>query len=103
MVFSKPIVEAVETFVANAPKSILKLVFIQNLDVIYSERADYSFLNFLGDVGALNGVLSLLSVFVLGNVFSMNIVMENNIISNVFEERPTENNTKIKLVKINYF
>ena len=84
MCISKPILEAVETFVGGAPKSILKLVFIQNLDVIYSERSDYTFLNWLGDTGALLDVLNTLAGVALANVFMMGISLDNTIIENVF-------------------
>jgi hypothetical protein len=87
MCVSKPILEAVETFVGGAPKSILKLVFIQNLDVIYSERSDYTFLNWLGDTGALLDVLNTLAGVALANVFMMGISLDNKIIENVFRSR----------------
>lgn len=73
------------------------------MDVIYAERSDYTFLNFLGDVGALSGVLFSLSVIVLENIFFMNIDLENTLIENVFKSRPTEKSSKTFEVKVTYF
>ena len=103
MCISKPILEAVETFVGGAPKSILKLVFIQNLDVIYSERSDYTFLNFLGDTGALLDVLNTLAGVVMARFFLMGINLDNTIIQNVFKSRTHDSKLKTQNLSVSYF
>jgi len=103
MSIAKPIYEAVETFVDGAPKSLLKLVFIQNLDVIYNERSDYTFLNWLGDTGALLDVLNGLAGLAVANVFMIGISLDNTIIENVFRYRSQNPKQQTQHLSVSYF
>ena len=51
------------------------------------ERNVYTFLNFLGDVGALLSVVSSAASFVLMNAFHLDLNWKNYIINNVFSRR----------------
>jgi hypothetical protein len=46
------------SYIEGQPKSLVKAIFIQTLDVVSYERNVYTVLNFLGDVGALTSVLT---------------------------------------------
>ena len=50
-------------------------------------RQSYTFLTFIGDVGALQGTLTLIFGSVLVNVLRIDILLENDLISSVFRKR----------------
>ena len=53
----------------------------------YSERSDYSMLNFLGDVGALYSVLYGLAASLLLNVLRIDLSLQNEYFETVFRKR----------------
>jgi hypothetical protein len=64
------------------------------LDVVFSERSDYTFLNLLGDVGALNDVLFRFAELGLMNILFMNIFLENTLIEKIFTTRKKDGKFK---------
>ena len=84
----KPITENMVRYIEGQPKSLIKAIFIQTLDVVSYERNVYTVLNFLGDVGALMSVLTGVASLVLYKVAQLDLLWENHVISNVFRQRP---------------
>ena len=66
---------------------MVKTIYIQSLDVIAYERNVYTFLNWLGDVGALFSVISVAASIVLLRVLHLDLNWKNFIINNVFSRR----------------
>jgi hypothetical protein len=73
------------------------------LDVVTYERNVYTFLNFLGDVGALYSVVTTFASLVLFKVLQLDIIWENHVIANVFRAREGEDPVKVTRLEPTYF
>ena len=99
----KPVSESMKTYIENQPRSLVRTLFIQTLDVISYERNVYTVLNFLGDVGALVSVLTGFASMFLYNVMQLDLLWENHVINNVFRQRPHTDLEKPLHLKITFF
>jgi hypothetical protein len=56
------------------------------------ERTNYTFLQFIGDVGALSDTLFKIVALILGSVFQLGFVLDSHLINGVFRMRGKRKN-----------
>lgn len=90
--------------VINPDRNLATAHFILNDHQTQIHRSDYTFLAFIGDVGALLGTLQLISSALLINVLQINILAENDLLSSVFRLRSSNfKTTKFRLTYLQWF
>lgn len=86
--------------VINPDRNYATAHFVMNDNHMFITRTDYTFLTYIGDVGALLGTLQLISSVILTNLLQINILAENDLLSQVFRSR--KNNLKTAKFKLTY-
>jgi hypothetical protein len=79
--------------VINTDRNYATAHFVLNDNHMIISRTDYTVLSYIGDVGALLGTLQLISGVILVNVFSINILAENDMLNDVFRLRRKHHKT----------
>ena len=79
--------------VINPDRNYATAHFVLNDNHMIVSRTDYTLLAYIGDVGALLGTLQLISGIILVNVFSINILAENDMLNEVYRLRGKHHKT----------
>ena len=71
----------------NRPYKFASIEFNMNLDTVVISRETYSILDWLGDIGGLNGIL--LSIFEIGIAPFAGFSLQRFLLTNMFRKRDT--------------
>jgi len=71
-------------------------------DHTYITRTQYTFLAWLGDVGALLDALQKIAGIIVVGLLKIRVLLENDLLSSIFRMRVSKSDLKITNVKFSY-